>query len=587
MGLFPQPFIDDLKSQADIVRVIEGYVPLRKAGNSYRGLCPFHAEKTPSFHVHPDKGFFHCFGCGAGGDVLKFLELQEKFGFQDAVRHLAQRIGVQVPEPDTDRDAAAEAEREALVGIHETAAGFFAARLAEPAGRAARDHLAARAIAPETAERLGLGFAPAARDGLTAHLRAAGYADDLLVRSGLAVARDGGRLADRFRNRLVVPIARDSGTVIAFGARALRPDQQPKYLNSPETAIYAKARTLYGLHLAKRAIREAGYAILVEGYFDLAQAVQAGVAPVVACCGTALGERQVRLLKRFASKVIVSFDPDPAGAGAAARSGGLLLAQGLQVNVAELADGEDPDTCIRNRGVDGYRETLRASRPYLQYVLDREAAQRDLTRGDHRREFLTRMLEVAARIPEPAERDRFADSLAHRAGILEDVARREIRKAAVARRTTVDERRVTTGRRVKPAEKGLIWALARDTPAAIEIIAALDEDDMAGLATEPILRTARSLADWPRDAVLEALRERLTAEEADWMARVGARDRPPAAAADCGHEIKRLGYERQRAAIQDEIDRCQQAGTPSALAEIDRLWEKKRRLAAKLESLRS
>ena len=586
MGLFPQSFIDDLKSQADIVQVVQATVPLRRVGARYVGLCPFHAEKTPSFNVHPDKGFFHCFGCGVGGDVLKFVELQERLGFQDAVRHLAERVGVRVPEPATDRDAAAEAEREALVGIHEAAAEFFAARLAEAGGEAARDHLADRGITPETAQRLGLGFAPTARAGLTAHLRERGYADDLLVRSGLAVSRDGGPLADRFRNRLVIPIARDSGTVVAFGARALHPDQPAKYLNSPETAIYSKGRTLYGLHVSKRAIREAGYAILVEGYFDLAQAVQAGVAPVVACCGTALGEQQARLLKRFASKVVVSFDPDPAGAGAAVRSGELLMTHGLQVNVAMLADGEDPDTCIRKHGVERYRETLRASRPYLEYVLDREAAARDLRRGDHRREFVTRMLEVAARIPDAAERDRFADSLAHRAGILEDVARREIRRAAVARRTTVDERRVATGRRVTPAEKGLIWALARDTAAAMETIAGLDDDDIAGLAVEPILATARSLADWPGAAVQDALRERLSAEEADWMARVGAGDRPPAAAADCGHELRRRACERQRTAVQDEIDRCQQLGTPSALAEIDVLWRKKLDLSAKLESLR-
>lgn len=587
MGLFPQSFIDDLKSQADIVRIVQGYVPLKRAGTSYRGLCPFHAEKTPSFHVHPDKGFFHCFGCGAGGDVVKFIELQERLGFQDAVRRLAESVGVRVPEPASDVDAAAGAEREALVGIHEAAAAFFAACLAESAGRSAREHLAARAITPGTAKRLGLGFAPAARDRLTAHLRAAGHPDDLLERSGLAVSREGRPLVDRFRNRLVIPIARDSGTVVGFGARALLADQQPKYLNSPETAIYSKARTLYGLHLAKRAIREAGYAILVEGYFDVAQAVQAGVAPVVACCGTALGDQQVRLLKRFTSKVVVSFDPDPAGAGAASRSGERLLAQGLQVSVAELADGEDPDTCIRNHGVDRYRETLRASRPYLQYVLDREAAGRDLNRGDHRREFLTRMLEVAARIPAAAERDRFADSLAHRAGILEDVARREIRKAAVAKRTSVDERRVATGRRVKPAEKGLVWALVRDTAAAMEVIAALDDDDLAGLATEQILRAARALADWPRDDVVDTLRERLSPGEADWMTRVAGGDRPPAAAGDCGQEIRRLRYERQRAAVQDEIDRCQQIGTPSALAEIDVLWRKKRDLAARMESLRS
>ncbi|MCH7746752.1 MAG: DNA primase [Acidobacteria bacterium] len=587
MGLFPQVFIDDLKAQADIVQVVQDYVPLKKAGNSYKGLCPFHSEKTPSFHVHRDKGFFHCFGCGIGGDVLKFLELQETLGFQDAVRQLAQRFGVEVPEPNTERDAAAESEREAMLGAHEAAAEFFRSCLADAIGRPARDHLDARDVTHVTTELLGLGFAPPTRDSLITHLRARGYSDELLLRGGLATARDGRPLTDRFRNRLVVPIARDTGSIIAFGARALQPDQQPKYLNSRETPIYSKARTLYGLHLSKSAIRKAGYAVLVEGYFDLAQAVQAGVTPVVAACGTAVSEQQVKLLKRFTSKVIVSFDPDPAGDGASARSGELLLAAGLQVNVAVLADGEDPDMCIRKHGAAGYVEKLRSSRPYLEYLLDREAAQRDLTRGDHQREFLTRMLHVAARIPDAATRDQFADRLAHKARILEDVVRTEIRKAAVARRTTLDERHVSARPAVKTAETGLIWALVRDTPSALVAIAELTDDDLAGLATAPILSTARSLAEWPADTVLDTLRERLSTEEADWMARVGAQDRAPAPAAACGQELKRRGYERERAAVQDEIDRCQQLGTPSALAEIDQLWQKKRAVLMKLESLRT
>ena len=587
MGLFPQLFIDDLKAQADIVQVVQDYVPLKKAGTSYKGLCPFHSEKTPSFHVHGDKGFFHCFGCGVGGDVLKFLELQEKLGFQDAVRQLAQRFGVQVPEPNTELDAAAETEREAMLGVHDAAAEFFRSRLADAVGRPAREHLDARDVTPETTELLGLGFAPPTRDSLIAHLRARGYSDELLVRSGLASARDERPLIDRFRNRLIIPIARDTGSIIAFGARALQPDQQPKYLNSRETPIYSKARTLYGLHLSKSAIRKAGYVVLVEGYFDLAQAVQAGVTAVVASCGTAVSEQQVKLLKRFTSKVIVSFDPDPAGEGASARSGELLLAEGLQVNVAVLAEGEDPDTCIRRHGAAGYTEKLRTSRPYLEYLLDREAAQHDLTRGDHQREFLTKMLHVAARIPDAATRDLFGDRLAHKARVLEDVVRTEIRKAAVARRTTLDDRQVSAHPPIKPAEKGLIWALVRDTPSAIGAIAELTDDDLAGLATAPILSTARSLADWPADTVLDTLRERLSTEEADWMARVGTQDHAPAPAAACGQELKRRGYERQRAAVQDEIDRCQQLGTPSALAEIDLLWQKKMELLTKLESLRT
>jgi DNA primase len=587
MGLFPQLFIDDLKAQADIVQVVQDYVPLKKAGTSYKGLCPFHSEKTPSFHVHGDKGFFHCFGCGVGGDVLKFLELQEQLGFQDAVRHLAQRFGVQVPEPDIERDAAAESEREAMLGAHEAAADYFRSCLADAAGRPAREHLDARDLTQETIALLGLGFAPATRDSLITHLRARGYSDELLQRSGLATARDRRPLIDRFRNRLVIPIARDTGSIIAFGARALQPDHQPKYLNSPETAIYSKARTLYGLHLSKSAIRKTGYAVLVEGYFDLAQAIQARVTPVVASCGTAVNEQQVTLLKRFTAKVIVSFDRDPAGAGAAARSGELLLAAGLQVNVAVLEEGEDPDTYIRRHGSAAYVEKLRTSEPYLEYLLDREAALRDLTRGDHQREFLTRMLQVAARIPDAATRDLFADRLAHKAQILEDVVRTEIRKAAVARRTTLDERHVSARAPVKTAEKGLIWALVRDTSSALKALVELSDDDLAGLATAPILSTARSLADWPSDTVFDTLRERLSTEEAAWMARVGAEDHPPAPAAACGEALKRRGYERERTAVQDEIDRCQQLGTPSALAEIDVLWRKKRDLLMKLESLRT
>ena len=474
-----------------------------------------------------------------------------------------------------------------MLDAHEAAAAYFRSCLADAIGRPAREHLETREVTHETTELLGLGFAPATRDSLLTHLRGRGYSDALLLRSGLATARDGRPLIDRFRNRLTIPIARDSGSIIAFGARALQPDHQPKYLNSPETVIYSKARTLYGLHLSKSAIRKAGYAVLVEGYFDLAQAIQAGVAPVVASCGTAVNEQQVKLLKRFTAKVIVSFDPDPAGAGASVRSGELLLAEGLQVNVAVLPEGEDPDTCIRRHGSAGYVEKLRTSQPYLEYLLDREAGLRDLTRGDHQREFLTRMLQVAARIPDATTRDLFADRLAHKAGILEDLVRTEIRKAAVARRTTIGEQHVPTRAPVRTAEKGLIWALVRDTSSALEAIAQLTDEDLAGLTTAPILSTARSLVDWPADTILDTLRERLSEEEAAWMARVGAEDHAPAPAAACGQALKRRGYERARTAVQDEIDRCQQLGTPSAMAEIDVLWLKKRDLLLKLESLRT
>jgi len=249
MGLFPQQFIDDLRLQANILQVVQEYVPLKRAGTSYKGNCPFHNEKTPSFNVHPDKGFFHCFGCGVGGDVFKFLELHEKVGFQDAVRMLAQKFGVAIPESegssdDSRRDSAL---RETLLKAHEIAAAYFKEQLSAPPGARARAQLAERSVAAETIAQLGLGFAPSSRDGLKTRLLKQGFHQSVLLQSGLIVQRESGEVVDRFRNRLIVPICRDTGSVIAFGARQMDPDQGgPKYLNSPETPIYSKGRTLYG-----------------------------------------------------------------------------------------------------------------------------------------------------------------------------------------------------------------------------------------------------------------------------------------------------------------------------------------------------
>src|SRR5687767_6890909 len=280
MALFPQQFIDDLKHHADIVVVIQDYVSLKKAGATYKGLCPFHGEKTPSFNVNRDKGFFHCFGCGVGGDVFKFLELHEKVGFGDAVKLLAQRFGAPLPEmEESDDQRANAAERENLLKVHEAAAKWFREQLMSPAGARIRKNIADRGVSDETSEALGLGYAP--RDGLKQALLNQGYTPALLNRAGLVVQRDNGDVIDRFRNRLMIPICRDTGSVIAFGGRSLDKDQQPKYLNSPETPIYTKSRTLYGLNLTKAGIRQSRVAVLVEGYFDFAQVYQAGMPFVV------------------------------------------------------------------------------------------------------------------------------------------------------------------------------------------------------------------------------------------------------------------------------------------------------------------
>ena len=299
-----------------------------------------------------------------------------------------------------------------------------------------RDYLLRdRGLTAATIAALKLGWAPAVRDGLRQRLSQQGFAEGLIRQSGLVSVRDDGAVVDRFRNRLMVPIARDTGSIVAFGGRALEKDQVPKYLNSPETPIYTKSRTLYGINLTKGDLRKTGFAIVVEGYFDFAQLYQAGGLPVVATCGTALTTQQAQMLRRFVPKVVINFDPDTAGQNAAERSSELLVEAGFDVNVVRLPGGEDPDTYLQKHGRDAYLAELKRSQPYLEFLLERAAAAHNLTRDDARREFLQQMLAVAARIPDPATRDQFADRLAHRARVTEEVVRAEIRKAAAARRT--------------------------------------------------------------------------------------------------------------------------------------------------------
>ena len=594
MGLFPQQFIDDLRLQVNILQVIQEFVPLKKMGATWKGLCPFHSEKTPSFHVNPEKGFFHCFGCGVGGNVFKFLELHEKIGFPDAVRMLAQKVGMALPERTDGNENEAAGVREAMLKIHEIAAQYFREMLATPAGARARQQLADRDVPSSTVDELGLGFAPNSRDGLKSRLLKQGFPQPLLLQSGLILQRDSGDVVDRFRNRLMIPICRDTGSVIAFGGRAMDADQVPKYLNSPETPIYSKSRTLYGLNLSKAAIRKVGFAVLVEGYFDFAQVFRTDAAPVVASCGTALTTQQAQLLRRFTTKIVLSFDPDAAGQGAAIRSCELLVAEGFDVNVVVLDKGEDPDIFIRRNGAVRYRERLRASRPYLEYLLDQAAAGLDFEHGDKRREFLNKMLAVAARIPDAAARDQFADRIAHKARITEDVVRAEIRKAAAARKTVVTARELpgsASAGQLKPAERGLIWGLFHKTAEALAALAELEASDLEYLAGRDIFETARQLTSQPLELLPSELLRRLSTMNNQLVTGIAGEATAPVTGpgdlAECARILKRLRCERERAAIQREIDRLQGLGSGTHGDELDLLLNQKRTLAQRIEELTS
>jgi DNA primase len=336
-------------------------------------------------------------------------------------------------------------------------------------------------------------------------------------------------------------------------------------------------------------IRKLGYAVLVEGYFDFAQLFQSPAAPAVASCGTALTPHQAQLLRRFTSKVVLSYDPDAAGEGAAARSSELLVAEGFDVNVVGLDKGEDPDTFIRRKGSDGFRERLRTSRPYLEYLLDRASTGLDFGHAEQRRQFLGKMLAVAARIPDPAARDQFADRIAHKARITEEVVRTEIRKAAVARKTEITSREMPSLGQLKPAERGLIWGLFHRTEAAVAALRDLDPDDFEQLAGREVFEVARSLQDQPEESLPSELLRRLSTMNAQLVTGIAGQETSPviteAGLSDCARSLKRLRWERERAAVQREIDRLQGLGSSEHGDQIDHLLNQKRHLARRIEEL--
>jgi DNA primase len=482
------------------------------------------------------------------------------------VRLLAQRFGMSLPELEQDDEQRANAaEREDLLKVHDAAAAWFREQLASTAGAPIRAMIAERGILDTTSTALGLGFAPRARDGLLQAMTRAGYSTALLLRAGLVVQRDDGSVADRFRHRLMIPIHRETGSVIAFGGRAVDSDRGPKYLNSPETPIYSKSRTLYGLNLSKAAIRQSGFAVLVEGYFDFAQVYQAGVQAVVASCGTALTPQQAQHLRRFTGRVVLSFDPDAAGEGAAARSCEMLVSEGFDVNVATLPRGEDPDTYVRTHGGRAYGELLKRSRPYLEFLLERVGARHNLNTDEGRVRFLGEMLPIAARIPDATMRDRFGDRLAFAARVTDEVVRSAIRKAAVQKQTALPRAQTPAFGQVTKAEKGLIWSLVHQSEPALEALATLEDTDLEGLPSRSVLDLARKL-NQNRGFSPSALLERLSIGEAQLVTAVASEpEAPTLAVGSCVRELRRARYERERAAIQREIDRLQSSGASGAI----------------------
>ncbi len=466
----PGDFAYLVKQQADIVRIVGEYMTLRKSGaQNFQGLCPFHQEKTPSFSVHATRQFFHCFGCGASGDVFSFVQKIENITFPEAVRLIAEKLKIPLPKmsyssPEEERQAGM---RVGLIEIHERACKFFQEQLRRPEAAHAREYLASRGINPEIIAEFRMGYAPDSGFMLRDALRGQ-YDEALLRESGLFSWKDKGdeaadqnaALYSKFRNRVMFPITNESGKVIAFTGRTLATDEKagPKYLNSPETPIYSKSRVLFNLDKAKEPIRKLEYAILVEGQMDCISVYTAGFRNVIASSGTAFTELQARLLGRFSKNIVVNFDPDTAGAAAAERSLALLVSEEFQIKVLTLEAGFDPDLFIRRKGVAAYGEALSHSQKYFDYLIERSRSLFPARTPEGKVKALNYLLPHIQRVPSRIVRDEWANEISHRLGIESAVLRQELRHAAGSRSASRVNAPAATA--LMDAERVLIRALA-------------------------------------------------------------------------------------------------------------------------------
>jgi DNA primase len=491
-------FSQTVKQQADIVKVIEGYIRLRKAGaQNYTGLCPFHKEKSPSFSVHAVRQFYHCFGCQASGDVFSFVAKIENVGFPEAVRIVAGKCGIPLPKREfsSPEEAAGARLRAKLLDLHEEAAAWFEKQLRVAEGAVAREYLAGRGLTPEGIKTFRIGYAPDSFNALRERL--SGMADQETLRaSGLFSAKETGTdeagnpqfgpLYDRFRKRVMFPICNESGRVIAFTARTLETGEKAgaKYINSPETPhsskedllpndvtrdkwldtlttpLYEKGKVLFNLDKARTSIRQHEFALLVEGQMDCISVFLRGIQNVIATSGTAFTEHQVALLKRHTSQVVVNFDPDAAGSNAAEKSIALLTEEGFNIKLVTLDGGLDPDRYIRERGVEAYTAALRGARRQADYLIERARLAFPGASSEQKVKAMNYLLPHIRRMPEKLARDQFAADAAQKLGIDSAVLREELRQAALRRRDHIETRATA----LTEVERVLLRALAIDDP---------------------------------------------------------------------------------------------------------------------------
>ncbi len=573
---FPPAFLDELVARNPIEEVVGQYVNLRRSGSNLFGLCPFHGEKTASFSVSPDKGMFYCFGCHKGGGVIHFLMEIENLSYADAVRALAQRVGMTVPEDDRYQSRYRQQER--LWALTKEAARYYHAQLYAPAGAAGLAYAQKRGMTKSTLTKFGVGFAPDAWSGLVDAMRAKGYTDQELTAAGL-VSEKNGRIYDRFRNRLMFPIIDVRGNLIGFGGRVMD-DSTPKYLNSPETLIFNKRKNLFALNLAKKS--KLGYLILVEGYMDAVSLHQYGFDCAVASLGTALTEDHATLLTRYTEEVVLLYDADEAGQDATRRAIPILERAGLRVKVLKVKDAKDPDEFLKKFGADRFQVLLEGASNRVEYQLSAIGKKYDLKEDDQRVRFVQEAADLISTLGSAVQREIYGGRAAEAAGITADAMKLEVDKAYRRRRAREKKRQeridLAPAQALRPKDRNIRYDNMKSAMAEETLIACLMKDpalaEKTGGLTEadfsvPLLgRVFRQLMDRHKEG-LElsiAVLEGLSPEETSHLAGVLQRHQGPAqeqAVADC------------LAVIQDQRRAAGAATEEDLLALRDRMKQRK------------
>ncbi len=440
MGLIPDEIIQQVLDRNDIVATVAGYIPLKKAGRNFKALCPFHQEKTPSFVVNPDKQIFHCFGCSAGGNAIAFVMKQEHLEFPEAVESLARKVGIELPR---ERDPQAQVRnnlRQSLWDINELAASFFHEQLMAsqtPSAKSARDYLKGRRVSPEMAKKFRLGFAPDGWEHLMNFLRGKGVSLGAMEKAGLIIPRESKEgFYDRFRNRITFPVFDVRNRCVAFGARTLEKEAGAKYINSPETAVYTKGQHLYGFNLSKDAVAQKDAVIVVEGYMDFMMPFAAGVENIVASSGTALTVEQIRLIHRYTENVVMLFDADQAGEAATVRSLDLLVEEGMNVRVATLTPGEDPDSFVSKFGPRTFAERIERASSLFDYKLEWLKGKFDGRSVEGKARIAREMLFTLVKFSNEIVRSGYLQRLSEALGVAQEALQAEMRKILATERSS-------------------------------------------------------------------------------------------------------------------------------------------------------